>query len=177
MSVLSPARRADRWARAGFTLVELILVMGLLAAVMAMAAPSLSRFFRGRNLAGEAGRFLALTEFARSEAVSQGLAAAIWIEPETRRFGVETRTPWEDAGRARRSYQLQRDVAFQSDNLSGAAGQEQEVIVFAPDGFLEADSIQWIGFEDGRGEVLYVQQTTNRWAYEISRELRNDLEG
>jgi len=44
--------------RRGLTLIELILVMGLLAMVMALAAPRLSRFFEGRTLQEEARRLL-----------------------------------------------------------------------------------------------------------------------
>jgi type II secretion system protein H len=165
-----------RIAAAGFTLVELVLVMGLLTAVMAVAAPSLSRYFRSRSLQDEAGRFLALTEFARDEAVSQGLPAAVWVQPATRSYGMETRVPWEDAGRSRRAYHLHRDVSFQDDRLPETGTGAQDIILFAADGFLETDSMTWIGLEARDGAVLYVQLATNQWAYEISRELRNDLE-
>lgn len=168
----APARGPDR--STGFTLVELILVMGLLAAVMGLAAPTLSRYFRGRHLAGEAARLLALTEYARSEAVSRGMPASVWIRRESGEFGVQTRLPWEDASGGSRAYRLHRDVSFRADGLTGAAGEDQEVIVFAPDGFLEADSVEWIGLEDREGETMFIQQNTNQWAYEVARELRDD---
>ena len=47
----------------GFTLVELIIVMTLLAIVAALSVPSLSRSMRQRNLDEEATRLLALTEY------------------------------------------------------------------------------------------------------------------
>src|ERR1051325_1837454 len=87
-------RRNDMAARPapGFTLVELILVMALLATLMALAAPSLSRSMRQRNLSQEATRFVALTESARDEAVSQGVPMVVWIDPVGGRFGMGPKT-------------------------------------------------------------------------------------
>jgi type II secretion system protein H len=71
-----------------FTLIELILVMTLLAVVMAVAAPSLANFFRGRKLDSEAQRFLALTRYAQSRAVSEGLPMVLWIDRSDGTFGL-----------------------------------------------------------------------------------------
>src|SRR4051812_32393951 len=81
----------------GFTLVELILVMVLLTVIVGFAAPSLARSMRQRNLAGEAARFLAATEYAREEAVSQGVPMTVWINAETQRFGVEPKSGYDGA--------------------------------------------------------------------------------
>src|SRR5688572_7854706 len=48
---------------AAFTLVELILVMAMLVIIIAVSAPSLSKFFRGRVLDSEARRLLSLTRY------------------------------------------------------------------------------------------------------------------
>src|SRR5438067_13878805 len=80
--------RSARTLRA-FTLVELILVMAVLATIMALSTPSLSRSLRNRNIEQEAKRFIALTEYARGEAVSQGVPMTIWIDVEAGAFGVE----------------------------------------------------------------------------------------
>src|SRR5437016_3625622 len=44
-----------------FTLIELILVMVMMLAILSVVAPSLSKFFKGRNLDSEARRMVALT--------------------------------------------------------------------------------------------------------------------
>ncbi len=63
------------WAhQRAFTLIEFILVMGLLAVVIALSAPSLSNFFRGRKLESEARRFVSVTRYGQSRAVAEGLA-------------------------------------------------------------------------------------------------------
>ncbi len=59
-----------------FTLIELILVMALLLIVIGVALPSLKRFFHGRNLDSEARRFLSLTRYGQSRAVSEATVTA-----------------------------------------------------------------------------------------------------
>jgi type II secretion system protein H len=56
----------------GFTLVELILVLAILALVAAAVAPSLRGFGVGRSNSDTATRILALAKYARSEAVNDG---------------------------------------------------------------------------------------------------------
>lgn len=58
--------------RAGFTLLELILVMVLICTVLAMAAPSLRGFFGSRKTDDESARILALIQYARSQSITEG---------------------------------------------------------------------------------------------------------
>ena len=64
--------------RRGFTLVEMLLVLSLLTAVIAIAAPTLSRFFQGRYVDTEAQRVLELTRYATSRAVAEGVPMVLW---------------------------------------------------------------------------------------------------
>ena len=65
---VTQARRSAR----GFTLLELILVLLLISTVLAMAAPSLRGFARGRQTAEAASQLLAMTHWARSQAAAEG---------------------------------------------------------------------------------------------------------
>src|SRR5688572_16541824 len=93
-----------------FTLVELIIVMALLAIVMAVAAPTLSRSMKERNLAGEMARLLSATEYARSEAVSQGVPMVIWIDPGSRRIGIEPKQGFDGEPSRNREYTWNEDI-------------------------------------------------------------------
>src|ERR1043165_7901245 len=75
--------------RQAFTLIELILVMAILSIVLAVAAPSLSNFFRGRSLDSEARRFVALTRYGQSRAVSEGVPMVLWLDSSARAYGLE----------------------------------------------------------------------------------------
>src|SRR5437867_13133540 len=75
--------------RDGFTLIELILVMALLAIVMAFSAPALTSFFRGRTLDSEARRFMALTRYGQSRAISEGVPMMLWIDTRRGTYGLQ----------------------------------------------------------------------------------------
>jgi prepilin-type N-terminal cleavage/methylation domain-containing protein len=83
------------WARRGFTLIELILVMALLTVVISLTAPKLSRFFHGRTLDSEARRLLALTRSGQSRAVSEGIPMDLWVDAEQGTFGLEAEPSYE----------------------------------------------------------------------------------
>ncbi len=65
-----------------FTLIELVVVMAVLATVLAIVVPSLSRSCKQRHRRQEADRLLAVIEYARDEAVSQGVPMVVWIDAE-----------------------------------------------------------------------------------------------
>ena len=61
---------------AGFTLIELIFVMVLLAIGAAMVAPAMASFYRGRLLNSEARRLLTLANYGQSRAIAEGVPVA-----------------------------------------------------------------------------------------------------
>ena len=156
---------------AGFTLIELILVMALLGTLMALSAPSLSRSLRDRNLRQEATRFLALTEFARSEAVSRGIPMIVWIDAATNRFGAEAKAGFEDPAENPRAFALNADVQFAP--LERNLGQRESVVVeFAPDGTLLPASVESLSLTDRFDGTAFIQRTRDGWGYELSKEVQ-----
>ena len=79
-----------------FTLIELILVMALLLIVIGVALPSLKRFFHGRNLDSEARRFLSLTRYGQSRAVSEGVPMVLWIDTRRGAYGLQQQAGYTD---------------------------------------------------------------------------------
>ena len=172
----------DRRPR-GFTLIELILVMALLTSVIALAAPSLSRFFRGRALDTEVGRFLALARYGQSRAVSSGLPMVLWIDRtegeyglrEADGFGMEAgqvrigtgRDTNEQEDRKPMEYRLAKDLSFDIDNderiTNGVAA-----IRFSPDGSIDETSLLLVYIRDRDDAVVPIAQSRNRLHYEIA---------
>ncbi len=72
---------------AGFTLLELVLVMVVICTVLAMAAPSLQGFFASRQTEDAAAQIVVLTQFARTQAVSEGRVYRV-------NFDIEAGTYW-----------------------------------------------------------------------------------
>jgi prepilin-type N-terminal cleavage/methylation domain-containing protein len=66
---------------AGFTLMELMLVMLVVSVVLAITAPSLRGFFASRQTADAALSMASLTKWARSQAISRGRCCRLNVDP------------------------------------------------------------------------------------------------
>ena len=153
----------------GFTLVELVVVMALLAIVAALSAPTMSRSIRARNLNGEAVRFIAATEYGRDEAVSQGVPMTVWIDPATQRFGVEPRAGFEGIESRSREFAVNADIHFEMDSAAAGGGIVQ-VAEFAPDGVPGTSSLETVRLVDRFDSEVIVVRTKDGWGYEIQKE-------
>jgi len=82
------AQRPKQVAQAtgGFTLLELIVVLGLVGVLLGLAAPSLKGFFASRQTADAAAQILALTQLAGSRAAAQGTVYRLNIDPQTNTY-------------------------------------------------------------------------------------------
>ncbi len=157
----------------GFTLVELILVMGLLTTLLAFAAPSLSRSLRQRGLDGEATRLLALTEYARDEAASLGVPLVVWIDTETRHYGVDAKAGYAADGLRRKDYTLNADVSFEAINDAtggGQAGRGVNAVEFEPDGTMDSSSVTRVRLVDRFKSSLALVKTADHYGYEIVKD-------
>jgi type II secretion system protein H len=157
--------------RAGaFTLVELVLVMALLCLILGIAAPSLARSMHQRNLTQEATRLLALTEYARDEAVSLGVPMMVWIDVKAGRFGVNAMPGYEDAGARTKEYTLIDGLHFDpKGTLVGASGRTTAA-EFNPDGALDISSQAEVRVLDRSDSGIEIAQTSDGSGYEITKE-------
>ena len=153
----------------GFTLVELIVVMALLAIAAALSAPVLSHSIRARNLGGEAARFIAATEYGRDEAVSQGVPMTVWIDPATQRFGVAAKAGFDGVESRSREFAVHADIHFEMDDAALAGGIVQAV-EFAPDGVPTLASIETVRLVDRFESEVSVTRTKDGWGYEVVKE-------
>src|SRR5690349_8323376 len=70
----------------GFTLLELLLVLVIIAIVTAIAAPSLSGFGRGRRLDNASTRLLAVAQWARTQSISEGRIYRLYLDSTSRTY-------------------------------------------------------------------------------------------
>ena len=87
--------------------------MALLIIAMGVIYPSLSRFFRGRHIEGEARRLLGLTRFAQSQAISMGIPVQIWIDLSTASYGVQVSPGFLDHDPFPQVYTLERNMQME----------------------------------------------------------------
>jgi len=157
-----------------FTLIELILVLALLTIVTSLAAPSLSRFFRGRTLDSEARQLLSLTHAARSRAISEGFPVLLWIDSQQRMYGIQlelssqTGNP-QDADSKAEEFTFDDTIQIDVINASPMTinGRTASAIRFQPDGEADESSPTRLRLLSQNGDVLWLIQATNRLSYEI----------
>jgi len=77
-----------RTRQSAFTLLELILVMVIICTALAMAAPSLNGWARGSKMRDAVDQFVALTQFARTQAISTATVHRLQIEGPARAYYV-----------------------------------------------------------------------------------------
>ena len=177
---LSPLRSASALQN-GFTLVELILVMALLAIVLAISAPTLSRFFKSRNLDLEARRFMALTRAAQSRAVSEGVPMVLWLETKSRAYGLNADKSFVEEDPKAEQFAVDETLEVEVRHSSDATAASQAnqfknekldtgtfyTLRFNPDGFVSASSPEVVVFRQKDNGELWVAQSRNRLNYEI----------
>jgi prepilin-type N-terminal cleavage/methylation domain-containing protein len=159
----------------GLTLVELIVVMAMLATVMAISTPVLSRFFRGRTLEEEARRFLALTRYARSEAISRSVLMELWINPEMGVYGLSPQSGYELDDRKRIEFRLADGLSFEVDRkILDERGETK--IGFWPDGSIDEESLIELRIQqDDDGETIEIVQADFGMGYFIHEPEEGEL--
>jgi type II secretion system protein H len=170
---LRPGLRQSSGASA-FTLIELILVLALLAVAVSIAAPSLSRFFRGRDLDSEARRLLSLTHAGQSRAVSSGFPMLLWIDAQGSAYGLQEEGTVQngraaDADPKADEFQMNDRLHIEAANSSPVQvnGHSLPAIKFLPDGSTDENSPTTIRITQDGGDSLWLIQLTNRLSYEI----------
>ena len=164
--------------------------MALLGVVLASAAPSLSRFFRGRSLDLEVRQFISLTQYARSLAAERAVPMIVWIDALNGTYGLRAehgnllRDLEDDAqriglavgdgrvSRQRADFRLSENLHIVVDPLANTASQTV-LIRFLPDGSIDPISIKVLQIiqQEPRGnsqpEVTWIAQSQNATKYEV----------
>lgn len=170
--------RSTRADQSAFTLIELVMVMTLLVVVVAIAAPSLAGFFRGRALDSEARRLLSLTRQGQSRAASGGVPVILWLDSGQGTYGLEEDSSYTDKDPKAVEFTLDNSVsveagaAITANTLLGNAatmGKRSALpqIRFQPDGGIDESSLQSLRLSDREGNSLWLALGRNRLNYEI----------
>jgi prepilin-type N-terminal cleavage/methylation domain-containing protein len=152
-------------ADAGFTLLELILVMVILSTVLAMAGPYLRGFFASRKTNDTAAQILAFTQYAHSQAISEGITYRLNFDIQERTYWL---TAWQSgAFRTLKTefgqvFTLPKDIDMELEDLDE---EETEIfLAFTPQGTVTAGTVRLI---DRSGRALEVTCPTMTESFAI----------
>jgi len=154
-----------------FTLIELILVLGLLVIITSIAAPAMSKFIRGRALDSEARRLIALMHAAQSRAVSEGAPMMLWVDEKAGGYGLEAETSGQNGDT--KAEDLTVDSTLQISVLNAGTGVQTTfknlpAIRFLADGTVDENSPQTLKLTDSDGFSRWLAETPLRTGYEIN---------
>ncbi len=171
-----------------FTLIEMILVMTILTVAVALTAPSLSRFFRGRALDSEARRLLSVMRHGEERAVSEGVPVQLEVDAPRGQFELRVDPTYQEADPGRIEFTVDTDiqVALTTTNLPSrttllaapsrralAGGRNaQPAFRFLPDGTVDETSPDLITLTDNDGFSRTITRSRNRLGYEIASPAR-----
>ena len=88
----APGKHSPRPLSAGFTLMELLMGIAVLAILTTLAVPAFNQFILNNRLAGQANEMVAAFQFARSEALKRGLSVQVCPSDD----GENCSTAWTD---------------------------------------------------------------------------------
>ena len=174
----SPPDKPRHAAAAAFTLIELTLVLALLAIVAALTAPQMVVFFRGRALNEEARRVLALTHYAQSRAVAEGVPVVAWFDPAKSVYGQHIEAGYVNQDAQASSFSVESSLTLEAPVTTTAPATEPgdegpsqtadlPVIRFTPDGYYDYSSLPKLVLRQGTEAALELVPTANRLGYEI----------
>ncbi len=170
----------------GFTLVELILVMAVLIIAVSLVVPTVSKFFDGRMLDSEVRRFVALTHYGQSRAVSEGVPMMLWVDARRQVYGLKQEPGYGDADAKSVEYTVAKglkiDVAKGTpmapiansqtgrilNNQAGQTAGKLPAIHFSPEGtVLRATSVMGVSIQEGNHAPVWIGPSASRLSYEV----------
>jgi Tfp pilus assembly protein FimT len=159
--------------------VELVLVMTIMTILLSIIFPSLKGFFRGRNLDNEARRFLSLTRYGQSRAVTEGVPVELWINPRQGSYGLQALSGYSETQTNPMSFNIDESlkisfsapssVLVRSNYWTQANAQFGAVtkIRFQPDGFISDTSPEKVYLRQGNEAQMVIAETPSHLRYDI----------
>ena len=145
--------------RAGFTLIEMIVVLIIIAVLAGLTAPAMARMVSPHLAEGDAMPVAALFRSARREAVERGLIVALTVDPAGARYRADSIGVGGSGLLSEGPIALDEDVALETDSL-------RVRFTFRPDGSVFGDTITV------RGRSTTSRISVDRWTGAIHIDAR-----
>lgn len=165
--------------------------MAILIIAVSLVVPTLSKFFNGRTLDSEMRRFLALTHYGQSRAVSEGVPMVLWIDTRRQVYGLKQEPGYStDADSKAVEYTVGKGLKMEVmqgaplapvansqtgrilNNQAGQTMGKLPAIHFTPEGtFLHATSVMGISFQEGNNAPAWIGPSASRLSYEVQDQI------
>jgi type II secretion system protein H len=152
----SPRAESGAMPRQGFTLIELIMVMIIVAIMAAALVPNFRGFMIGREDNDAARQILSLTGYARTQAISEGRIYRLNLDPSVNAYwltaqnGGQYQAPTNDYGQR---FTLPSGVTLQTNVAQQQNGDQY--VAFMPGGLIQPAPVT-ITLTDPLGKTLTV---------------------
>ncbi len=137
--------------RRGFTLIELVLVLFIIALVVGLALPAVGRGVETLQLRAQVASFSAFLRYAREQAITRREPHEVTLNPDARLLTLKA--AGADSPRATRKFSAR--ITITAENPTGNS------IRFSPRGLSSGGSFRLVG-PDGRGFRVSVDPLTGR---------------
>ena len=121
-------------ARRGFTLIEMIVVLIVIAVTAGLTAPAMMRMAGVQTDDAEIAPVTALLRAARRQALEGGTVVTVMLDPEDARYRADTTGPRGAGMLSEGALELEPGVTLESDSL-------RVRFTFRPDGSVFGDTI------------------------------------
>lgn len=112
--------------RHGVTLIELMVVLAILGATLALFAPKFAQFFAGRALEEETRRLLGLTRYGVSQAISTGAPQELWVDMASGTYGLSPAPGYEFEEKMPLVFYLPENIIFDEEEENAESFFDEE---------------------------------------------------
>lgn len=169
-------RKIKHLNAAGFTLLELILVMVIISTLLAIASPSLQGFFASRRTHDAASNILSLIKLARTQAITEGRIYRLNLDPDKGSYwltALEEGIFNELHTEFGRVFLLPDDTSIELEKES-SNDLITKYIQFYPEGWAQPGLIK---LTDRRGDVIEIMSSSPLERYRVIIPEENGLNG
>ena len=167
---MTTSATGNRSGRAGFSLIELSIVLFILAIVMAVSVPSFIRSYNAATLNATGRTVITSCQFAKLNAVLRQQKVAFYIDLDKRTIsltqfaGTNAPDDSESSTMVLKTIELSPRVGVASAQIGDQPAQQKGQVeaTFYPNGTCDAFTVTFYGAEKGSGLAIMVDPVTCR---------------